>query len=105
MAIDIEVEVDAGPALPFTVSSDAGYQSLIQGPCLLYGWSCIESTGAAVASLKLFTGTEALGFLAMAAGGMAAPMASPRPVYCKGGIQTYLLSGAVDCVVYAAPLC
>ena len=104
MTIDVEIELGCGPVLPYEVSTEAGFQNLVSGPCLLYGWSCIESTGAAAASLKLFTGTESLGFLAAPSGGMAAPMASQRPVYCKGGIQTYILSGAVDCVVYATPL-
>lgn len=85
---------------PITFAGGPGTYPLIGQRCHLVGWSIIETSGAAVASLAIINGTTAgapaVAPINLAIGGMSALTAPLAGILCDAGLAVVVTAGAVS---------
>lgn len=92
-------------ASPIPVSSAAGGGQATNGPGLLTGWSFRETSGAGVATIRIFDGGGAGGLLVATI--QLASTASDHEAFgdsgplCRGGISVVSVAGTWEGTIYA----
>lgn len=91
--------------LPFDIPTTTADTEIVSRPCLLVGWSLIETTGSAGAKAEFFAaqGTQGprVGESNMASGTSDTQTLAAEGVLCEGGVNLHVISGSVRGVVYA----
>ena len=95
----------AKPVKPIPIPATSTDALALNRPALLMGWSLRETTGAAVAAVRLFSGTTAGGQLvasiALASGGSSDHATSDDGVFVTGGLFLDVVAGSVEGAIYA----
>lgn len=91
-------------AQPITVPA-TGSQRVLGGPSLLMGWSFLETTGTASASVEVWDGADTtaqlVAVVSLVAGESTRDWLGPGGVYCSEGLFVNVLTGAVRGTLWA----
>lgn len=88
-----------GQVLPVPVVAQANSKQLWGKECHLMGWSFVESTGAAAATVWLYDGQDATGsvvaVIPLAAGASSSLSTGLLGIACRGGLYMAVKAGSV----------
>lgn len=103
------VEVIAGgpgPAQPVPVPTTTTSQLVTGRGAIVYGWSLLETTGAAAASVEVYSGQDDTGTLLavshLASGDSDTQWMGDAGVFAAGGVYLKVTSGSVKGSVWVA---
>lgn len=109
MAPVLEIDLPApGPARSLPVKSGQASGQLIGPRAIVWGWNFTETTGAAVAAVRLWsgggTGGTLLLSLKLASGASATQWTTGPGVLADGGVYLEVVAGSVEGAVYVHPI-
>lgn len=96
----LEIDVTAGSVEAIPLPAATGVMSVIPGRCWLYGWSVLESTGAAPATAQVLDAGIPLGFIGLAAGASATSNMPHTGIEVRGGLSVNVMAGSILGVLY-----
>jgi hypothetical protein len=105
----LEIDLPApGPARPLPVKAGQASGQLIGPRAIVYGWNFTETTGAAAAKVRLWSGASSTGTLllslGLAAGASASQWTTGPGVLADGGVYLEVVSGSVEGAVFVHPV-
>lgn len=104
MTAGLEVNITVGPITAVPATTAFADNEVIGGPCLFFGWSFRESTGANPAQYEIRSGSAPLAEIVIAAGGANSQWLGAAGIWCPGGITVHPVggeTGSVSGVIYA----
>lgn len=82
-----------------------GSQQVLGGPSLLMGWSFLESTGAAAATVEVYdgygAGAQLVTAISLSAGQSTRDWLGPHGIYCSEGLFVNVVAGSVRGALWA----
>lgn len=91
-------------AVSIDIPATAADKALTNRPCLLFGWSLRETTGAGTAAAEFFNGGSAaaprVGEQALASAGTGGQGPGGPGIFCDGGLFLHVVSGTLAGCVY-----
>lgn len=102
MTASMDIDVTIGEVEAIQVGNLLGNINLVSGNVVLYGWSIRETSGAAVASVDIASGSPLVASIGMSAGSGSVEWFGPLGVACPGGVQIIANAGSWTGAVYLA---
>lgn len=103
-SMEAELAVVTGPVQPVPVNTTIADVALVKTAADLCGWSLVETTGAAKASVELYDGAdttgELLGEVALASGASDTQWFGFAGVRCTRGVYVHVTAGSVKGALY-----
>lgn len=103
----IELVAGAGPSRPLPVPPAAGGAVVFGPAAMLMGWMITEATGAAPATVAIWSGASnqgnPVGTIPLAAGALSSPWFGPFGIPFTGGLFAAVTLGAVTGSFFVAP--
>lgn len=98
----LEVDINIGGVIPVPIVNVANGAQVIGENVVLFGWTLIETSGAAPATVTLKTGDTVAGYANLAQGVSDTKWFGSQGIWCKTGIQIGAVTGALSGTLYLA---